>query len=167
MKTYYPHDNGARPFEVNIAGKIVNVHLRNKVKAGYQLKAKLTFSYEKIFIGKSPLIAMTKDSGASGKKFDGNTLLFELSNGKYIYIGSEIYTFSSICKIAKFISPVGNSDVPYPYAIDKENNKYLFIEYKILPDTIAVRKYKNPYDYYYEENKGKKLSHTILVKKQL
>ena len=71
---------------------------------------------------------MTKFSGGYGKFFDGNSILLKLSKNKYVYIGSVIYSFTSYNEITTFISPVGNSDVPYPYAIDEKNNYYLLLE---------------------------------------
>ena len=57
----------------------------------------------------------------------GNSLLVSLGNLKYMYIGSEIYTFTADEEITEYYSPVGNSSVPYPYAISK-NYIYLMLE---------------------------------------
>lgn len=59
------------------------------------------------------------------------------------------------------MSPMGNSDVPYPYAVDIKRNYYLFAENVIL-DHIESSK---PYDYYYAERPKKmKLVTKTLVK---
>ena len=71
---------------------------------------------------------MTKFSLGYGEKFDGNSILLKLSKNKYVYIGSLIYSFNAYNEITTFISPVGNNDVPYPYAIDEKNNYYLLSE---------------------------------------
>ena len=65
---------------------------------------------------------MTEYSGGYGDEFDGNSILVHISENKYVYIGSSIYSFESQAKIIRYISPVGNSDVPYPYAIDEKEN---------------------------------------------
>lgn len=65
----------------------------------------------------------------------------------YVYIGSEIFSFKTDSKIIDYVSPVGNNDVPYPYAIDANDYYYLMIE-KIK---IKVpEQYDDCYDYYYQ-----------------
>ena len=99
---------------------------------------------------------MTKFSGGHGKKFDGNSILLNISNNKYIYICDIIQEFTSYSKIIKFVSPVGNNDVPYPYAVDDKNNTYLFSENLCINNKThnnkfnINKKYDNPYDYYYD-----------------
>ena len=132
-KTYLIHDNGGRPFKVVINDN-VSVYNEN----GYNEQTdEIIYSKEpiidlkgisNIFIGKSPENEMTKFSGGYGPNFDGNSILVHIKDNEYIYIGSEIFRFHSFAEIIDYKSPVGNSDVSYPYAIDKENNYYLMIE---------------------------------------
>ena len=136
---YYTHDNGGRPFKVVIDPKIrmINVFKNSDPKnyETYDLNI-YTNTYEKIFIGKSEENKMTLFSGGIGESFDGNSILCLLANRKYLYIGERIFTFDIIGsdqnKIIKYISDVGNNDVPYPYAIDAENNIYFLIESIVL-----------------------------------
>jgi len=151
-KTYLIHDNGGRPFKVVINDN-VSVYNEN----GYNEQTdEIIYSKEpiinlkgisNIFIGKSPENEMTKFSGGYGPNFDGNSILVHIKDNEYIYIGSEIFRFHSFAEIIDYKSPVGNSDVPYPYAIDKENNYYLMIE------SVVINKNSNilddPYYYYY------------------
>ena len=55
----------------------------------------LSFQAKNIFIGKSKICAMTEFSGAlDNPNFDGNTILLECEDNKYIYIsGLEIFEF--------------------------------------------------------------------------
>ena len=74
-----------------------------------------------VFIGKSPLNDMTGFSGGHGPRFDGNTILLEITAAKvdtwrYAQIDSCIYEFSTDEPIHTYISSVGNNCVPYPYA---------------------------------------------------
>jgi len=127
-------------------------------KKKYYLFTKFVKEYntKKIFIGKSPLIEMTKFSGGHGKKFDGNSILLNISNNKYIYIGGIIYEFKSYSTIIKFVSPVGNSNVSYPYAVDDKNNTYLFLENLCINNKThktkfnIIKNYDDPYNYYYD-----------------
>jgi hypothetical protein len=68
----------------------------------------------------------------------GNSILLELEDGKYMYIGSEIYTFSLMEGDAiqsPYHSPVGNSCVPYPWAIG-QNYTYLMLEKKCVENSV-------------------------------
>ena len=50
--------------------------------------------------------------------------------------------FIPYAKIIKFVSPVGNNDVPYPYAVDQNNYYYLLIE------NVVIKKVTNIHDPY-------------------
>ena len=69
--------------------------------------------------------------------------------------------------IKSYISPVGNSDVPYPYIIGK-NYTYLILENKIIPNNILDLK-KCIYSQYYKNpsimEMSKKMVFSILVKR--
>jgi hypothetical protein len=138
---YYILDNGDKPFHVYING--LNVYIYNRFKLQYKFVA------EKIFIGTSPINKQTLYSGHYGPEFDGNSILLKIFKNKYVFIGSRIYSFTSYSKIVDFRSPVGNSMVPYPYAIDTFNNYYLFLE-KIVLGTVPKKYLMDPYDYYYK-----------------
>jgi hypothetical protein len=163
MTLYGIHDNGGRPFAVKIDGKIVDVYkyLRNvyykDVPPGLDKKYFLiydeyvyskikTFRPKRIFVGKSPKCDMTDFSGGIGKEFDGNSILLDMGNKNYIFIGHKIFKFTAKSEIAKFVSPVGNNDVPYPFAIDDKNNFYdiLFGKIFIIPNN------KNPHKFHEE-----------------
>ena len=106
----------------------------------------LTYKPDKIWIGKSIHNRMTSFSKAYGPKYDGNSILLKVNN-QYIYIGPEIYSFTSIAPIKEYVSPVGNSGVPYPFAIDTQNNIYLMIEDVIM---LNRNKFTDLYDDYYD-----------------
>ena len=147
MLTYYIHHNGGRPYKVVI--KDNDIVIFGEHEWGYDNNPILGyFGVEQIFIGKSPFCSITHFSGGHGPDFDGNSILVNLDNDKYIWIGEEIKMFKPKSKIKKFVSPVGNSDVPYPYAIDSDNRYYLFIV------NVCVKKYSGSeydiYNYYRE-----------------
>ncbi len=110
----------------------------------------------KIFIGKSPLTEQTKFSGGYGPKFDGNTILVNVNPDKggsgyeYICINSNIFKFTTEYPIIKYVSPVGNSDVPYHYAIDSKGQYYLLLE-NVIVQNVPSKFMNEPYDYYYDE----------------
>ncbi len=152
---YLIHDNGGRPFKVKITHTNVKVYkLINYDTNTYSDHEILSFDVKKCFIGSSPKNEMTLFSGGYGKKFYGNSILLHIKDNEYVYIGSEIYSFQSMSEIVKYVSPVGNSDVPYPYAIDKNNNIYLMIENVILTNEKVKNDNKfDPYHIYYAKSK--------------
>lgn len=149
---YYTHDNGSRPFKVVFKENEVSIHKmtnyeNNKYTYGELIK---TYKPKKIFIGKSPKNKMTLFSGGFGNKFNGNSILLQITHTNYIYIGEEIFSFKTNSQIIKYISPVGNNDVPYPHAIDEDNYYYLLLEKVKLK--IFDEYNDDPYSYYYRAN---------------
>lgn len=140
-KLYKIHDNGGTPFLVEIQGKQVTV---SKNMDTYELvngefidipaepKKLFTKSADEVFIGKkSPTGGY---DGLAPSKAEGNSILLKIGS-KYLYIGHEIYEFSPVHgdKIIAYYSDIGNSDVPYPYAI---GNTHIYI----MLDKVAVDK---------------------------
>ena len=160
-KTYYTHDNGGRPFKVVVEDKKVYVYKYKKYDETTNsfLYSEKPIKYEKnnyfkcknIFIGKSPKNKLTISSGGYGAKFTGNSILLQITQNKYVFIGDKIFSFTPKSEIKKFVSPVGNSDVPYPYAVDADGRYYLMIEDVIIDKIINIKKYNNdPYNFYYK-----------------
>lgn len=106
-----------------------------------------TFKAKEVFIGKSPKSL----SDYNGKEYDGNSILLYLGLNKYIFIGNFIFSFTTKNKIIKYFSPMGNSSVTYPFAIDDKNNYYLMTEDCVI--TMDDEKYEN----YFEMRKKNKL----------
>lgn len=157
-KTYYIHDNGGRPFKVIIKGHMAEVYKLVDISSKNYKLAK-TFDFIESFNGgngSSILLRVKSDDK------DVNT---------YIYIGDKIFSFSIKDKITAYKSPVGNSDVPYPYAISRDN-VYLMLESVVLDKKLLeLITIKDPYQYYYFFNnksgraKGKKFRKKIIIKR--
>ena len=137
------HYNGDTPFKVKINENVVDIFSNHGSTPLLKRNAKT------IFIGKSPKNKMTIFSGAHGPGFLGNSILLELDNNQYEFIGKTIFSFTSLAKIIHFVSPVGNNDVPYPYAIDVDGNIYLLIEDVVLLKGGCGE--EDPYSYYYNK----------------
>lgn len=154
-ENYYIYDGKKKPFKVLITLNVVKIYrniINDDVKfEKYPFK---TFITENIFIGKSIYGKITIDSGNYGSNYNGNTLLLHLGANTYVYIGSEIYIFDSHndLLITKYHSPIGKNNIPYPYAIDCENNIYLLKEGVIILNTklnkMEIAQYENPYTFY-------------------
>jgi len=157
-KLYKVHDNGGRPFFVEIQGKTVAVSknmdtfevINGKfVDISAPPKHLFTKTADAIFIGKK-----SPKGGYDGLKpseAEGNSILLKLG-GKYMFIGHEIYEFGPVAgdEILNYYSDVGNNDVPYPYAVGKTH-------IYIMLDKVAVEKSyfdmkKDIYEQYYYEH---------------
>lgn len=146
VKTYFTHSNGGRPFKIVIKNKDIYVYKYTGFVNNNNIYSKKEILYlknvKKIFIGKSKYMSNTFDS-----YFDGNSILVNIKNNEYVFIGNKIFKFNSFFEIVNYKSPVGNSDVPYPYGIDKNNNYYLMIEDVVINTKLKIN--EDPYDYYY------------------
>ena len=156
-KTYYIHDNSDRSFMVKITPETILVYKIDIDRTITELSFSY-YNYKRVFIGKNTEYV---DDWKKSKlkhptkrwyyKTKGNTILIQLDDFTYVYIGGKyIYSFCTDIadEIIDYKSPIGNSDVPYPYAIGK-NNIYLMTEFKF------INKFKNidsedPYDNYYK-----------------
>ncbi len=127
MKRYEIHDNGGRPFIVEVHPDHVIVHKQDydfDTEAYLPPKKILKRAYKHIFIGdKSPFQRPVNWN----PNFVGNTLLLQQENGKYIFIGPSIEEFRAEKgdTIEHYFSDIGNNDVPYPYALGK-THAYFF-----------------------------------------
>jgi hypothetical protein len=88
-----------------------------------------------------------------GKYFDGNSILLKISSNRYVFIGSEVYEFSTDNdNITKYYSPVGNNDVPYPFAYGDKNIYFMldrkFVSYNKAP-ILNNRDITDAYSHYY------------------
>lgn len=170
-ETYETHDNGSRPFLVEVFRKHKHITVID-IRKNYKKRKRsmepsnvvrnivcFDADYDEIFIGEDQ----------SQAAFKGNSLLVctNKNTNEYVFIGEQIFKFNSLDRITQYFSRVGNSDVPYPYAIDANGNYYLMLEYVILQH---VPEFKDPYDYYYDYNntglrdvcgKGKKFKNII------
>lgn len=149
-KTYYTHDNGGKPFKVDILKKDVTVSSRINLDT---YKKFVTYKPKKIFIGKDCPHPNDNNQENKHHQNDGNSILLYINNNIYIFIGDHICVFKSFEEIIEYKSPMNGSDVAYPYAIDKGGYVYLFIEDAIMSMNDELEEYlannNNAYNYYY------------------
>jgi hypothetical protein len=149
-KSYKIHDNGGRPFEVVVHPTKIEVFKNDGKKI-------FTKSYKKIFLG-------------GNERNKGNSIVIHTGPGKYTYIGSEIYSFMTKDgeEIKKYYSPIGNSDVPYPYAVG-QNHTYFMLDKQTVPNELLNLK-KDAYDQFYGntiKDAQKKKFRTKMIQKRL
>lgn len=124
-KEYLIHDNGGRPFKVITNKDGIQVFAIDeddpfKINEVYSITPSKFLGY---WFG--------YDSGHPIHKMHGNSVLIQLTKHHYVNIGWKIIEFSTDDVIIDYISPVGNSDVPYPVAYG-EDNVYFILEMKYI-----------------------------------
>jgi hypothetical protein len=119
------------------------------MKTGSYVKDKKIFEspYTTIFIGDNDL--SYQDAEFPKGVNSGNSILVNISDSKYIHIGIEIYSFETREKetIRQYYSPIGNNDVPYPYAVG-DNYTYFLLDYTTVPNEVLDLS-KDGYTQYY------------------
>lgn len=106
----------------------------------------------------------------------GNTILLQLTSDTYMYIGESVKTFKVAPgdEIVAYKSPIGNSAVPYPYAIGKKR-LYLLMDTMESLDRTQVPSNEDPYLWYWDATRlvnrrdigwAEPLSYKTLVKRQ-
>jgi hypothetical protein len=133
MKTYAILDNGSDSFLAYVSPSHVEIVCLEE--NGSRGKTAVDTTYEAIFIGDNDLRI---GQGVAPKgMYPGNSLLIMVRPGKYIFAGQEIYSFSTVDgeAITAYYSPVGNSAVPYPYAVG-ESHTYFMLDKERVPNEL-------------------------------
>jgi hypothetical protein len=107
-----------------------------------------TQTVDEIFIGKkSPTGGY---DGLKPSEAEGNSILVK-TGSKYMYIGHEIYEFAPVDgdTIVSYYSDIGNSDVPYPYAVGK-THVYIMLDKVAVEKTFFDFKQAIYEQYYYD-----------------
>ena len=161
---YFTHDNGGRPFLLVIdrRGKRLRVYSRNDEEFHIvedeqdwesqqhgkdEYERSLGWSYQHLEMDVAYEAVFLDEDGDT----PGSSVLVCIRGERYAFVGNEIKHIRCERPIVEFRSPLGNADVPYPYAFDDEGKCYLFIE-----DVVAssIPQGVDPYAYYYDKPPG-------------
>lgn len=124
---YLTHDNGGRPFlvQVDISKKNVNIYKNSDnedlLEEGEYKELVCTLkNYEKVFVGEDE-----KHNSI------GHSILVKLGKYNYAHICTTVTMFETTDEITEYNAPIGNSDVVYDWATGS-HNIYLLCEYKYI-----------------------------------
>ena len=139
-RIYRIHDNGGLPFKVEDRGDAVQIWKQRAEEELWRRYAPLIeISYTEIFPGRFPHRRWRPDVKEHYRwkpSYKGNSVLLSLGDNKYVFIGQSIWEFSTGGdRILEYYSPIGNSDVPYPFAVG-ENYTYLMLEKVRVPNAL-------------------------------
>jgi hypothetical protein len=153
--TYTIINNGSEPFVVDVYPSHIEVFRQQFINPSYVRDKKvLDQEYQNIFIGDNDL----KDNAYAPKgKYKGNSILLFIRPRHYLYIGNEIYSFETKDNemISSYFSPVGNSEVPYPYAVG-EHHTYFMLDKEMVPNNHLDEKKDRYAQFYGYIDTGKK-----------
>ena len=142
-------DNGGMPFKVVISPRHKTVKVFKRVyddddddeeHPRFVVVMKPT-KYTRIFVGR----------GSEHDEYYGNSVLFQSDPKTYVFVGDNIYSFRPGEDILSYRSNMGNSGVPYPFAVGSENT-YLMIEKVFIPNRmlyIDENGKMGPYEQFY------------------
>ncbi len=123
---YMIHDNGGIPFKVITNNDGIFIYTFKSYDRDLNVQ-----DYSKLVLSFKDFLGYWSGYDSSGYNFHGNSILIQIDEHKYIYIGYEIYRFRTDDIIIDYETPIGNSDVPYPVAFG-ETDIYFMIENCIL-----------------------------------
>ena len=168
QKCYFTQHDAYQPFAVYIStDNMVTVYAipdnysinetfykyPKRKRKHYYVKRVLKRKALNIFIGKSTKCQI--EHNILGSKYDGNSILIQLSKLKYMFIGKFICRFVAKNPIVTFESPIFKTIKhrmvklnAYPYSIDTKGLAYLHIAGFIVP---KARGNVHPYHYFDKE----------------
>ncbi|ARF10718.1 hypothetical protein Hokovirus_2_245 [Hokovirus HKV1] len=153
-KTFITDDNGGRPFKVVINDKKLVIYACSNYNTGDNIKI-----YKKVCLETSKYVGYWSGFDSSEYKSHGNSILVKVNNHEYIFIGTEVFSFTTTDIIEDFITPLGNSDVPYPIAYGTDNVYFLnnkkYRNKKYLLTNISVADAENIQTEYFNYGKDK------------
>jgi hypothetical protein len=179
-KTVYVIDNGGTSFHVDLTSLrgpgTAHIYINNigdnydvYDEPGFNTHDRKHFDlwksykYEKAFVGldpeekpkakKQPNLVQRLLGDGKVWWHGGNSVLLKVRGSTHIYIGSEIFSFNAVNDdIVEYWSPMGNSAVPYPYAVGKENTYLMLERCSIKNSDLNPDLFHDPYDQYYGHN---------------
>jgi len=139
---YITQSNGGPRFLVEINSCCINIYSIKYTKEGdgNYIAEKHVFhtKFDSVFIGQDKRY----------KDFKGSAILIEVAENSYIYVCDSIASFKTKEPIKLFYLNIGNSAVPYPYAVDVDRNAYalgISLSTRKQPQVSIVDDKKNEY----------------------
>jgi hypothetical protein len=124
-REYLIHDNGGRPFKFVANKDGIEIYTfeddKNRdwdVEPEYDVKVLTIKKFIGFWVGLDTSIYTN---------FHGNSILVQETKTSYVSVGWMILRFETSEEILDYVSPVGNSDVPYPVAYS-QNYVYFMLE---------------------------------------
>ena len=132
MKTYEIHHKGEKPYSVEVDEHDLHIYtqLWDNENEYWAIHKLIHYTpYQRIFIGDNELHL---DRFAKKGLYPGNTILAQIREKEYLFIGRDIFTFEvdEGDEIVSYYSPIDEADVSYPYALGKNSIYFLLDQCK-------------------------------------
>jgi len=114
-RVYYTHDNGGRPFRVDIVKDTLKVYKADVDEQYYSKTPAYTTTVTRVWVGRHVY-------GKTERMALGNAILAHIKGRKYVFVGDRVVEFQlpiTFNHVTEFYSNLGNSDVAYPVAFTK------------------------------------------------
>ena len=146
--------NYSEPFKVILRDNLIAIRKRTN-NDNYEPYLSLTLENKRVFLPEVHNATPTRFLQPTTPDTEGNSVLVQLAPRVYLFIGLRIYIFKTTDEIVHFYSPIGNNDVPYPWAVGTQNT-YLLIEEGLMDNTLVQHLGMPYWDYYERFNQGAK-----------
>jgi len=134
LRAYLIHNNYSMPFIATVSPTTKHI----EVVVTETNKEIVNTKYNTLYLGENLLNDPLYSK--KGKGSLGNSILVKVSKHKYIYIGSEIYSFETDEDIKSYYSPIGNNDVPYPYAVGPKSTYFMLDKQTVPTELLNIKK---------------------------
>jgi len=151
VKGYLSHNNRSRTYFVQIINNNKIIIRKNEDRDDNGVYDKIIKRYNVIRIIPGKSIGNFKV--LESKKFDGNSVLLQLTKHKYVYIGDKIYEFTMLDELKKYHSLIGNNDVPYPVLVGTENIYFMLDGVYVSRELVKIdnNDYEDAYGIFYKD----------------
>lgn len=169
-------DNGANVFRVTVSPRRKTFRVYKRVwrkededefdESKFPKKWKSIIEatrYKKIYVGRDG--SYYYGTGKETDQFYGNSVLVELPKTKtqktstFMFIGDEIFTFCPEDEIVSYRSDMGNSGVPYPFAVGTTYTYLMIAQTYMKNDMLYTDQTMGPYEQFYGHDVSKHEKH--------
>ncbi len=136
-------DNGGIQYEIMDNGGVQHLAFMNESSAIVYARDYDNNDEFSVCIGAFHDIKKGFVGEATSCGYNGNSILIQMDDHNYTYVGSKFYSFRCEEQILSYYSPVGNSGVPYPVAMT--DTQALFMLDRIQVPKTNLEGYVNKY----------------------
>lgn len=151
-RVFFTHDNGARPFAVYVHPTKVRVYRMPRHAAVWTEDYSNDNDMDNLELYTHLVLELERPRkvwvGDEDGEDPGNSFLIHHQRNVYYYVGEQVYHFTSPEPVRTYDSVVGNSDVPYPFALSR--HWVFFLLERVMVPRGAL--HEDNYDGLYEDN---------------
>jgi hypothetical protein len=113
-RVYRTHDNGGSPYQVVVGRDRVTVYERDEAFDDDVYLSRVLEVVRPLAVHPG---TWRGRGGYQSPSPRGNSVLIQVRGATCVFVGHFVFRFSLVDEFVKFVSPLGNSDVPYPWLV--------------------------------------------------